>query len=192
MAEKEAIALKEWSVVINALSKGEQILLMRKGGIAEETKDFKVLEPAFYLFPTYLHQKKELLKEKYQSSVDEEIANWDQNSKDIPIRYYAEVVKEIEIETIEQLNKLMPYHIWTENFAEGKLHWKKEKPLHVLMVRVYEIMQAHSIKFKDEYNGCKSWVSIDPPDGNVQLKPVLTDLEFINKQKEIESVLENF
>ena len=189
MTDKGAIALKEWAVAINALAKGEQILLMRKGGIAEETKNFQIVEPAFYLFPTYLHQKKELLKEEYRSYVDEEIEKWEKESNKVPIRYFAEVIQDIEIDDIVQLNKLMPYHIWTDDFAEGRLHWKKDKPLHVLIVRVYEVVPNYSILMKDEYNGCKSWIQIDSPFDGFELRPVLTDEEFNNQQLQIEKAL---
>ena len=191
MTDNGVIALKEWAVAISALAKGEQILLLRKGGIAEETKDFQIVEPSFYLFPTYLHQKKELLKEEYRSFVDEEIEKWEKESDKVPIQYFAEVSQDIQIDDIAQLNKLMPYHIWNEDFAEGRLHWKKDKPLHLLVVRVYEVVPNHTISMKDEYNGCKSWIRIDSPSEGFDLRPVLTDEEFKYKQREITKALDN-
>ena len=44
------IALKEWAVTVESLAQGQQILLLRKGGIHEEGKDFKVMD----LFPSYI------------------------------------------------------------------------------------------------------------------------------------------
>ena len=38
------IALKEWAVAVKALDRGEQIMLLRKGGIREEGKDFVITE----------------------------------------------------------------------------------------------------------------------------------------------------
>lgn len=43
----DGLALKEWAVAIRALDAGDQILLLRKGGIVEETKDFRVRGRAF-------------------------------------------------------------------------------------------------------------------------------------------------
>ena len=51
------VALKEWAVTVNALAEGAQILLLRKGGIHEEGKDFRVIHPEFLLYPTYEHQR---------------------------------------------------------------------------------------------------------------------------------------
>ena len=48
--------LKEWSTVIDALSRGEQVILIRKGGIADPK--FGVEADRFYLYPTYFHQQK--------------------------------------------------------------------------------------------------------------------------------------
>ena len=62
--ERKPIALKEWAAAIKALENGTQIFIMRKGGIIEETRDFRVQSEAFYLYPTYEHQRKELLKER--------------------------------------------------------------------------------------------------------------------------------
>ena len=42
-------ALKEWSTVIDALGRGDQVILIRKGGIADPP--FGVEADRFYLFP---------------------------------------------------------------------------------------------------------------------------------------------
>ena len=48
-------ALKEWAAVISAVRSGDQVILVRKGGIADPA--FGVEADRFYLFPTYMHQK---------------------------------------------------------------------------------------------------------------------------------------
>ena len=45
------MALKEWAVTVRALAQGQQILLLRKGGIHESGKDFRVIHPQFLLYP---------------------------------------------------------------------------------------------------------------------------------------------
>ena len=56
------IALKEWAVAVKSLGRGEQIIALRKGGIHREDRDFRFVHPEFLLFPTYEHQKAELIK----------------------------------------------------------------------------------------------------------------------------------
>ena len=50
-------ALKEWAVACEALGRGEQVLLLRKGGISEEGREFRIEHPEFLLFPTFEHQR---------------------------------------------------------------------------------------------------------------------------------------
>jgi len=59
------IALKEWASVIAALESGRQILLLRKGGILEQSNKnrFSIIHNEFLFFPTYLHQSRGELKD---------------------------------------------------------------------------------------------------------------------------------
>ena len=66
LPDKCQVALKEWAVTVKALAEGQQILLLRKGGIHEESKDFRVIHPEFLLYPTFEHQREDLLREEYQ------------------------------------------------------------------------------------------------------------------------------
>ena len=50
------IAFKEWAVAVDALMSGEQVMLIRKGGISEDSKHFTVIHDKFLLYPTYEHQ----------------------------------------------------------------------------------------------------------------------------------------
>ena len=70
----KAKALKEWASAVKALENGSQIFIMRKGGIVEETRDFQVESNDFFLYPTYEHQRKELLKEQYRGVIDETLS----------------------------------------------------------------------------------------------------------------------
>jgi hypothetical protein len=56
------VALKEWASVCGALSRGRQIILLRKGGIYESAGEFEIEHRQFLLFPTYLHQNAAMLK----------------------------------------------------------------------------------------------------------------------------------
>jgi hypothetical protein len=139
MKQANTIALKEWAIAIDALEAGEQIIIMRKGGIIEETRDFQLESSAFFLFPTYEHQKKQLLKAEYQPRLDQILDGMEASKASVTITSYAEAVLDIEVNSQEDLNRLFPFHIWTEHFAEERLKWKREKPLHVLVLRVYKL-----------------------------------------------------
>ncbi|RAP75474.1 DUF1802 family protein [Paenibacillus montanisoli] len=185
----QPIALKEWAVAVNALTEGKLIMVLRKGGIAEETRDFRLKAPRFCLMPAYEHQRPELLKEPYRDEVRQIMDKWKPGAEAIEIGAIAEAVDDIEIYDQETLNKLEDFHIWTESFAEDRLKWKRTKPLHLLLLRVSKLEKPLSLPMQDQYNGCKSWVNL-PEELDVSgAKPVLSDAEFNQKIDQIRNAL---
>src|ERR1700689_4871943 len=59
-------ALKEWAVTVRALAEGEQLLTLRKGGIRESEKHFALEHERFFLYPTFDHQRNDLVRESHQ------------------------------------------------------------------------------------------------------------------------------
>ena len=59
------IALKEWAVTVRALAEGEQLLTLRKGGIREEHKHFELEHDRFFLYPTFDHQRNDVVREAH-------------------------------------------------------------------------------------------------------------------------------
>lgn len=183
-------ALKEWASAVKALEDGTQIFIMRKGGIVEETKDFQVESGDFFLYPTYEHQRKELLKEDYRGVIDESLLGWNAEDTHVTISSFARMVEDIEISDQDQLNKLYPFHIWTENFTEERLKWKRKNPLHVMLLRVYKLVQPLLIPIEPAYIGCKSWIELGAEDlVTASLVPVLSDEEFAAQIAEIKRTL---
>src|SRR4051794_41838135 len=60
------IAFKEWAVTVRALAEGEQLLTLRKGGIREPEKHFRLEHERFFLYPTFDHQRNDLVRESHQ------------------------------------------------------------------------------------------------------------------------------
>ncbi|WP_052339875.1 DUF1802 family protein [Gorillibacterium massiliense] len=184
------VAFKEWAVAVNALAEGKTILLLRKGGIAEETKDFQLESHSFFLFPTYEHQKANLVKAKYRGFWSEAQAEMNPEAEDIvSIVCRAEVVEDLEIFSLEELEQLRDFHIWTDDFAEERLRWKKKNPLHALLLRVYKLSEPVPIPRLEEYGGCKSWIQLQTDiHGDIGI-PVLTDAEFAEQVWKIKHLL---
>ncbi len=173
------IALKEWAVHIKALAIGAQTVILRKGGIHEETKHFKVQSKQFLLFPTYEHQKKSLIAESYHQMLDESLQEWRIDPQTIIMQYAAEVVAERLVFDEQQLEQVASYHIGTPLFALERLHWKKLQPLHVLLLRVYKRSEPIKVTLKAEHAGCKSWLPVDEtPFDSVVWSPVVDDESF--------------
>ncbi|WP_239615128.1 DUF1802 family protein [Cohnella mopanensis] len=171
------IALREWAVAVKALEEGKQVIVLRKGGIAEETKEFRLESPRFYLFPSFEHQRPNLVKPEASEIVELTQAEAEQLTDQVRISSYAEVVEDIEIMDSETLQRLNGLHIWTEDYAEERLKWKKTKPLHVLILRVYKLDMPQIIPMRESYGGCKSWHKLEDISEAPKI-PVLNDRDF--------------
>jgi len=64
-------AFKEWAIVVDALGRGEQVIILRNGGISEGRDRFQVDRPRFLLFPTLHHQQREQVTADAQARFDE-------------------------------------------------------------------------------------------------------------------------
>ncbi|MBI4898248.1 MAG: DUF1802 family protein [Actinobacteria bacterium] len=198
-------ALKEWAVTVRALAEGEQLVTLRKGGIREENKHFAIEHDRFYLYPTFDHQQASLVRESHQPEIKRALddGTWSPPTPSvrmmeagIPIpqpvsvrlRAWAEVVDSWEVTSSAALDKLAPFHVWTPEYAVKRFSWKPRHPLHVLLLRVYRIPRPVTIKVKDEYLGCKSWIEVTrdlPFEGT----PVLSDREFEAVRQDLDSRL---
>lgn len=185
----QAIALKEWASTVKALEDGKQILIMRKGGIIEETRDFQIVSPSFYLFPTFEHQKPHLLKEENRSLIVETMEGWSPDTTSVTITCFAEMVEDIEVFDEAQLNKLAPFHIGSEQFAEERLKWKKKNPLHVMLLRVYRLENPLQVFIDPAYLGCKSWVQLRENIQEASRLPVLSEDEFQSRVQAIKAAI---
>jgi hypothetical protein len=171
------VAFKEWAVTVRALAQGRQVLLMRKGGIREEGREFKVQHRDFLLYPTYEHQRADLLQEPYRLEYKPALEQAPDPSK-IDFTHWARIEETLELWDEAALPLLQPLHIWTQDYAEKRLHWKPRKPLILMLLRVYKMGLPQTVDFKAHYNGCKSWVTLDDHVSAGGLSPVLTDSQF--------------
>jgi hypothetical protein len=176
-------AFKEWAVVVRALLEGEQILDVRKGGLREDGRHFDLHATRVWLYPTAEHQKPELVKPAYRHWVDETIAAAP-SDKSIRIEGWADVVAVATITDPDDLAKLASRFIWTSDYAESRLSWKRRDPLWVLALRVHNLVDPIMVPWRDEYGGCTSWVELDglPPDPtSVPSEPALSDESFASR-----------
>ena len=177
LPEQCQIALKEWAVTVQALALGQQVLLLRKGGIHEAGKDFRVIHPQFLLYPTYEHQRADLLKPEQQPALQQLLAGAPRREA-ITFTHWASVAEVVEVADQEKVDALSPHYIWTRAYAQSRLHWKPMLPLSILLLRVYRMGRPVTVPCLPEYGGCTSWVEIMPTVSLGNLQPVLSDQEF--------------
>ncbi len=132
------IALKEWAVTVKVLDEGKQTIIFRKGGIHEEGREFRIEHNRFFLYPTYEHQREELIKEKFKKDLNLILSDWN-DSNTITISNWAMISHVTEITQIEQIEVLSPYYIWTTNYLYERLNWHPRKPLYMLILMVYRL-----------------------------------------------------
>jgi len=135
-------SLKEWSSVIDALGRGEHVLLIRKGGIADPT--FGVEAERFYLFPTYFHA-----------------GSSSEPPESVTITHWAEVARTWRVRNLEQLARLAPFTVMTRDNLVIRYRFREDQALHVIAVRAWRLPEPVAIPVTAEYAGCRSWVSID-------------------------------
>ena len=174
-------ALKEWAIAIDALTTGKTIILLRKGGIRE--KSFQVKHSSIWLYPTYEHQKPDMLKPEYAKSVTTVESGWHPST--VKIESCAELTDVLPVSDREQIEALLPYHVWNERMISDRLKWKPQQPITVLLLRVYRLTSSYIIPYKEAYGGCKSWIDLVEPIPTDNLIPVMEDNKYAQTVEEI-------
>lgn len=198
------IAFKEWAVTVRALAEGEQLITLRKGDVRDPEKDFQVEHDRFFLYPTFDHQNYDLVRESHQPELRRALEEgvWPDGEPSLQmlgagglihqpdrvrIRAWAEVAGHFTITDPRCVDALSPFYVWTTDYAEKRLAWKRRHPLHVLLLRTYRIPRPVTVKVRDEYGGHNPWFELQrelPFEGT----PVLSDDEFERAAEEIESI----
>ena len=189
MISKTNIALKEWAVTIKALDEGIQTILFRKGGIHEEGREFRIEHDRFLLYPTYEHQREGLLKDKFRKELYP-IPHDSDDTYTLKIRNWATISHIAEITHMEQIKALSPYYLWNNDYLYERLKWRPRKPLNMLILRVYRLLEPKTIEILPEYSGCKSWVNLNQEFSLEEAKTVLRDHEFNQSLKTIKTILQ--
>jgi hypothetical protein len=170
-------AFKEWAIVVDALGRGEQILILRKGGISEGRGGFQVEYPRFLLFPTLFHQQRESVLPKAQARFDE-IAPLFPAAGTLRIEFYAEIAEWRRLESLADAERLRGQHVWRDEVIAERFDWGKNKNIFALAVRVFRLPTTVSLPMLLAYGGCKSWIELEEEIDVSQATPVLSDSEF--------------
>ena len=147
-----------------------------------------MIHPEFLLYPTYEHQREDLLKPEHQGALDH-LLSGSPRSETIIFTHWAKAEEIIEVSDQEKVDDLSPHHIWTDAYAQSRLHWKPMLPLSIMLLRVYRMEQPVSVPYIPEYGGCTSWVEIIPTVNLGNLEPVLSDQRFQRQVDEVKGSL---
>jgi hypothetical protein len=185
-------ALKEWAIVCKGLEEGRQTILLRKGGIMERKHGFELRHNDFYMFPTYEHQSRDLLQEEYVDKFESILQDKpldDRNTIDL----YGKVIFITETFSRKILHDLRDFHIWNEKYINARMDYNPEKPLSIILLRIYRLNKALNVALSPEQAGCRSWIdfeslSTENSQDNIG-KPVLSNDVFQERQSQLMEVI---
>lgn len=162
-------ALKEWSNVIESLGRGEQVILIRKGGIADPS--FGVEASQFYLYPTYFHQGESDARPS------------------VSITHWCEVVRTWELRDIEQLYRLESQVAIPRDTLESRYRFRPDQALHIIGVRTFALSRPFVAAFHEQYAGCRSWISLEDEIDVDGSRPVLSAATLQAKLESVDALL---
>ena len=185
-------ALKEWAVVQRSLLEGHQIVLLRKGGLVEDTGDFDLKARQFLIYPTYEHETERTgdLQPCFGQWLGEEEAR-KLPPGEIRIEAAAEVSDVVRVDDRRKLLNLAPQHIWSPQFINGRYDWEPYKPVFVLLLRAYALPSPVTIPVTRAYGGCRSWIDLAAPISTTGATPAISDERYARRRELTLTLLED-
>lgn len=179
-----SMALKEWAVVVEALGAGEQLILLRKGGIQDSGVVFRVRHREFLLYPTWEHQEESLVRPEFRERF-KAAAHPPADPARVTFRFYAGVGDEVPVKEASRLAGLEKYHVWEPEFFPKRLAYRPEEPVLALVLRVYRLLKPVHVPVEPAYAGCRSWVPLAQPVPVEGAEPLLDNRKFRSALEEI-------
>jgi hypothetical protein len=180
-------AFKEWAVVCQALASGRQALIIRKGGIAEAGGTFTPEHHRFWLSPTYVHQQRDGIKPESVPLL-EEVERQRPSHGMLRFSHFAEVSGVYPVHHLPAVLLLGRLHIWSEETVRKRFGYRAPG-LFVLPVRIFRVPEPFTLPERAEYEGCKTWVELEPPLPTDSGVAVLDDRTHANLLEQLDQLL---
>jgi hypothetical protein len=180
-------AFKEWAVICKALADGKQALILRKGGVAESEGEFRLEHKRFWLFPTYLHQQEEGLREDARPLLAEVLAQRPPQGK-VRLSHFAEVTGVYHVHELLPALMIAHLHLYSDETVQKRFAYRTPG-LYVFSVRVYRAKEMHEIIDEARYEGCRSWVELEAALDTEGASAVLGDGAYREVQESLDLLL---
>lgn len=178
----ESVGFKEWALVCDAIGRGEQSLILRKGGLAEGRDGFAFQHEEFFLFPTWFHEQLEKTR-----GIGREVPV--PREGEIELRVFARVEFSGVITAWETAVALEPFHIWQCEVVRERFDYDAAPGVHFAFVRAFQLSEPWIISNRPGYGGCRSWVQLPETPAELSLQPVLTEAEHARRIREIQALV---
>jgi len=172
-----AVALKEWATVLEAMKRGEQLVLIRKGGLIEPGSGFELVSASFVLYPTFEHQAVNYLRPQHRPSFKEAMQHRASEGQ-VRVDLFGVAVSSQQSRDPGIVERLSAFHIYNQEFVHQRLKWQPDQPLVIVVVRAFRLESPHVLTVIPRYAGCKSWVELESPVPLSGARPVLDDHAF--------------
>ncbi len=189
LKQSNLYAFKEWAQVCDALARGEQTIILRRGGIAEKRGGFSFEgHERFFLLPTLYHQPEHTLRmpdarrglpEDFPSLAEDATSPGPEGA--YRLRLFARVDFSEVLTDWERVAALEPYHLWQRETIRERFAWKGGQQISLAIVRVYRLSEAFVVPDGPEFSGCRSWVELPVRADSVSLEgaaPAIADAEY--------------
>ena len=177
-----SVGFKEWALVCDALGRGEQTILVRKGGIAEGRDGFSFKHREFFLFPTFFHEQ--VAKVRGQSR---ELPR--QADGEIKIRFFGRLELAATITSWDTAAALEPFHILDSSVVRERFEYDEAPGIHVAFLRVFRLQAPWRFPDERRYGGCRSWVQLPGAPLEMQLAPALDDREHARRLADFRAIV---
>ncbi len=181
-------ALKEWATVLEAMARGAQHVLIRKGGLIEPGSGFEVQASTFLFYPTFEHQAINYLRPQYRGSFDEALRRRAPEGQ-VRFELCGVAISSASSHDPQIVERLSAHHIYNDAFLSQRLKWQPEQPLTIVLVRAFRLASPVTIPVLPAYAGCKSWVDLGSSISLQGAIPVLSDAQFQPIAQDIQALL---
>ncbi len=161
-SETQSLALlREWSSVVDAVTSGQNHVLIRKGGIAEGKDGFQVRRTFFGLLPTLFHQVKN--------------ANPDADAPAPPatVSILAQLVEAWSVPSITSLENISRFHGYAADQLSTRQMYKPDRPLSLMIIRAFRLRAPVQIAEGQIKTVCRSWAEVPLAAGMGGIDPVV-------------------
>jgi len=185
------IAFKEWAVTVRALAEGEQLITLRTGEMS--ASEYSLKHNRFFLYPTFEHHENtDLVRESHQPELRRALEEgvWADGEPPIHaceagicqpervrVRAWAEVAAIYTVTDRRCIDNLAPFCVWSSDYAERRLAWNYQHPLHIILLRTHRIPRPVTVRAKEYEEDRDTWVDIQR-DLSFEGTPVLCNEEF--------------
>jgi len=182
-----AKAFKEWALVCEALGRGEQSVILRKGGISEGRGGFGFDHDDFFLFPTWYHGQIDKVRITG-------VALPDQDPDRITVSYMATLEWAGRIGDKEALHSLRELHVLDDSVIEERFVYDTRagslggEGINLAFVRVFRLEPSVVLPMEETFGGCRSWIDLPEIEPSA-LVSVLSDEEHRRRRERFAELL---